>query len=327
MTQIEVVGLGAMNMDYLYRVERILNDGEAVVKGFTKTPGGSAANTVFGLARLGVKAGFLGIVGNDEDGKLLLKDFKQADIDTSQIKVKSGSKTGIVLCLTDSLGKRSLYVLPGVNSQLTLDSLNIDYVNKIKLLHVASFADEAQFKLTLELVNHLAPSVKLSFSPGALYVRKGLKVLTPIIKRAHILFINRSEIEQLTGKDVTTGAEDCLNQGSRIVVVTLGKGTNIKTSKVAHRRAKVIAYIRDAGNEFLIEPPGENEETVDTTGAGDAFATGFIYGLLQNKNMETCGQLGNIVARSSIMKLGAREGLPILNELVKRYRQLYKKAI
>jgi ribokinase len=327
MTQIEVVGLGAMNMDYLYRVERILNDGEAVAKGFTKTPGGSAANTVYGLARLGIKAGFLGIVSNDEDGRLLAQDFKQAGVDTSQIKVKSKSKTGMVLCLTDSLGKRSLYVLPGANSLLKTDDLSINYVNKAKLLHVSSFTDEAQFKLTLELVNHLAPSIKLSFSPGALYVRKGLKALALIIKRSHVLFINQSEIEQLTSKDVISGAEICLNQGCQIVVVTLGKGTNIEPGKVAHHRTNAVAYIRDAWNEYAIKLPSENKETVDTTGAGDAFAAGFLYGLLQNKNLKTCGQLGNIIAQFSIMKLGAREGLPTLSELVRRYRQLYKKAL
>ena len=63
MSKVEVIGLGALNMDNIYRVERILDDGEAVVKDFAAFAGGSAANTIYGLARLGVSTGFIGAVG------------------------------------------------------------------------------------------------------------------------------------------------------------------------------------------------------------------------------------------------------------------------
>ncbi|MFC1941266.1 PfkB family carbohydrate kinase [Chloroflexota bacterium] len=66
---------------------------------------------------------------------------------------------------------------------------------------------------------------------------------------------------------------------------------------------------------------------MDTTSAGDAFATGFLYGLLQGKGLEECGHLGHIVAQFSISKIGAREGLPTLNELSQRYRELYNKEL
>ena len=65
MSNIEVVGLGALNIDYLYQVERILNDGEAVVDETKSSPGGSAANTIYGLAKLGVNTGFAGVVGDE----------------------------------------------------------------------------------------------------------------------------------------------------------------------------------------------------------------------------------------------------------------------
>ncbi len=328
MTKIEVVGLGALNMDYLYRIERILDDGEAVVKELILSPGGSAANTIYGLAKLGVNTGFAGVVGADEDGRLLVQDFQKVGVDTSQIRVKPRTKTGSVLCLSDSLGKRSLYVSPGANSLLTTDDLDVSYINQARLLHLSSFADDRQLKLSAGLMNKLNPSIKVSFSPGALHTAKGLKALTPILARTYVLFVNYSEMRRLTGQDIIAGAKSCLSHGCRIVVVTLGKGTKLELGKgTGHRAVTAVAYIRDAENEYVVEPTGKRIPVRDTTGAGDAFATGFLYGGLNNKDLKTCGELGNIVAQFSIARLGAREGLPTLPQLSQRYRELHNEAL
>jgi ribokinase len=328
MSKMDVVGLGALNMDYLYRVERILDDGETVVKDFKQSPGGSAANTIYGLARLGVKTGFAGMVGDDSDGEILIKDFQKAGVDTSQIKVKHRVKSGSVICLTDSLGHRSLYVLPAANSRLTINDLDVDYVNQARILHISSFADDRQFKVTRDLMRRLNSSVKLSFAPGALYASHGLKALAPILSRTYVLFLNENEIQQLTGQGVRSGAKTCLEPGCRIVAVTLGQGKKLRIGKgVAQRTVTAIGYIRDAKNEYVIEPPERSATQVDTTGAGDAFAAGFLYGLLKNKGLEVCGRLGNIVAQFSIREVGARAGLPTLAQLSRRYQELYREAL
>jgi ribokinase len=329
MSNIQVVGLGALNMDYLYKVERILGDGETVIKESTLSPGGSAANTIYGLAGLGVRTGFVGIVGDDADGKALINDFQKIGVDTSQIKIKPKTKTGAVLCLSDSLGKRSLYVSPGANSLLTIDDLDLDYINQAEILHISSFADDKQFKVSLELMDKLNPSVKVSFSPGSIYATKGLRALAPILSKTYVLFLNQSELKQLTGKDITAGTETCLKQGCQIIAVTLGEGTKIGN-------ITATSYIRDADSEYIIESRMSPEvqevmdrltgrTIVDTTGAGDAFATGFLYGLINRKPLDECGRLGDIVARFSIQKIGAREGLPSLAELSQLYQETYKK--
>ena len=158
-----------------------------------------------------------------------------------------------------------------------------------------------------------------------LHATKGFDALTPILARTYVLFINQSEIAKLTGQDITAGAERCLKQGCHMVAVTLGKGTKIEVGKGANRRTVMaVGYIRDTENEYAIETIGQKTiPEVDTTGAGDAFATGFLYGLLKGKGMEECGRLGDIVARFSITKIGAREGLPTLSELVDKYQELY----
>ena len=84
------------------------------------------------------------------------------------------------------------------------------------------------------------------------------------------------------------------------------------------------SYIRNADNEYVVEP--SNKGTISalvTIGAGDAFAAGFLYGLLREKGLQACGHLGDIVARFSITKIGAREGLPTLPKLTQRYQKLY----
>ena len=329
MKSIEVVGLGALNIDHIYKVERILDDGEAVVSEAKSFPGGSAANTVYGLARLGVNTGFSGVTGDDAEGRLLLQDFQKAGVDISQIKIKQKAKTGSVLCLSDSLGRRSLYVLPGANNLLTIDDLDLTYMNQARLLHISSFADDRQFKILLELMNRLDLSTKLSFAPGALYAAKGLRALAPILGRTYILFINQNEIEQLTGRGIIAGAESCLNQGCQTIALTLGRGIRLELGKRTSRRTiNAVCYIRDGKNEYAIESTGYNAVSASgATGAGDAFATGFLYGLVKGKGLEECGCLADIVAQFSITKIGARQGLPTFNELSQRYRELYNKEL
>jgi ribokinase len=313
MSKIQIIGVGALNTDHIYKVERVASDGETVVDWAKSFPGGSAANTIYGLAKLGLSAGFCGAVGDDEAGKTLLKDFDRVGVDTSHVLVKPKARSGSVLCFSDRRGQRSLYVLPGANSQLELEDLDLGYINQAEILHLSSFADDKQFQLSLGLIVRLEPAVKLSFAPGAIYAAKGLDALTPLLSRSQLLFINQSELQQLTGDGLEGGVQKCLKAGCGTVVVTLGKGK--KLGKTA-----AVSYIRDAENEYIVEPPSHSPTAeVDTTGAGDAFATGFLYGMVRGKDWQECGRLGDFVAKLCISHTGARHGLPTAEELALRY--------
>jgi ribokinase len=309
MNDIEVIGLGALNMDHIYRVERILTDGEAPVADYRLAPGGSAANTIYGLAKLGVRTGFLGVVGDDEQGRMLLGDLQSVGVDTGQIRLKA-MKTGASFCLTEKRGKRAIYLFPGANSSLSIEDIDPVYVKQAKMLHMSSFADEGQLDIQKQLLGMLPPSVKVSFAPGAIYAAKGLKAIAQIIKKAHILFINRKEAEELTGESFQKGARSLLKQGCHIVAVTLGGG-------ITRGKTKAACYIVSGEGEFIIEAQKAKKPGGDTVGAGDAFAAGFLYGFLQGKDLETCGYWGDLVASFSLTKTGARAGLPTLDELTK----------
>jgi ribokinase len=324
-SDIEVVGLGALNIDRVYRVERLLTDGEAVADWAGAFPGGSAANTIYGLARLGLSTGFIGMVGDDAEGRTLTSDFAKVGVDTSHIRAASQAETGSVLCLSDRLGRRSLYVTPGANDRLTMADLDLAYLNRAGLLHLSSFAGEGQFEMSLAVASALSQGVRLSFAPGALYSRKGLKALHPILERTHILFTNRDEIDGLTGEGMVGGARICLEQGCKIVAITLGRGARLKLGKSgAGRTVSMVGYIRDTESEYIIPAgEGDGESRADTTGAGDGFAAGFLYGLLKGKGLEECGRLGNVAARCSLSQPGARQGLPTPEQLAQRYQELY----
>ena len=313
MTQIDIVGFGAMNVDNLYQVDEVVIDGEQLVADSVSLPGGSAANTVYGLAKLGVKTGFVGAVGMDGDGKELIKDFKTAAVDTSQIRIKKAT-TGSTICFSDRLGRRAIYVYPGANSLLNSGDIDLAYFNQAKILYLTSFADDKQFKLQVDLVKRLKDSVKVSLSPGMLYAAKGLKALMPVLERAQIVFANRDEIEGLTGRYFRAGARELVKSGCRIVVVTLGKGlAEVKVDMVT-------AYIYDGKKEYEIESEKLNpKSTLETTGAGDAFAAGFLFGLLKGKKVAECGLLGDIMASFVIREVGARTGLPTSAQLSQRY--------
>jgi ribokinase len=273
---------------------------------------------------LGVDVGFIGAVGDDDKGKLVTENLKAAGVNVSQITVKHGIESGSTLCFSDSSGERSIYVTPGANSLLCDDDLSVGFINESILFHLSSFVNDEQFRLSLELVNKVAPSVRLSFSPGELYINRGIRALAPILGRTDILFINRNEAGKLTGKDFRSGAEVCRKQGCRTVVVTLGKGEDTLCGTASF----ASCYIVSDDGEYMIESAGcTGLNAVDTTGAGDAFAAGFIYGLLKNKELAECGRLGDIAALFCIREFGARQGLPTPTQLSQRYSELYNEPL
>lgn len=319
--QFDAIGLGALNMDFLYRVDRIVIDGETVIQESRQAPGGSAANTIYGLAKLGLKTGFAGAVGDDASGRAMLDDLSGLGADTTRIKIKRGSNSGAVFALTDNEGHRSLYILPGANSRLNAADISMGYFSRARLLHLSSFVDEAQFQLSLQAVQSLAGNVLLSFSPGALYVNRGMDAIAPFLARAEVLFLNADELSRLTGLDLAGGTAVCQAAGCHTIVVTLGSGRQLIGPGSAPVTA--VAYIRDRSGQHLVPPSPEAGPPIDTTGAGDAFAAGFLYGLLKDKPVDVRGRLGDLAAQFSLKQTGARAGLPTLADLSTRYLELY----
>lgn len=316
MARFDVIGLGAMNMDNIFLVPEIAADNEVTARLAGKFPGGSAANTIYALGRLGLKTGFIGAVGKDIDGRRLKQDFLRAGVDVTFINTIPGVKTGMSLCLSDPKGNRSIYLLPEANDHFHLDNNSLDFINQAQILHVSSFAGPEQWPEILKAVSSLGPATRLSFSPGALYARSGIENLAPVLRKTYVLFLSYRELEGLTGtKELSEGAQKLLGYGCGIVAVTLGAGIMLN-------QTKVVSYVRTAKEEHFIEDV-EKTHPVDTTGAGDGFAAGFLLGLRLGQDIKRSGRLGALVANFSVKKIGPRAGLPIRKALEKRYLKVY----
>jgi ribokinase len=297
--KLDVIGFGALNLDKLYRVNKIAReDEESFITDLKESAGGSAANTIVGLARLGLKTGFIGKVGADREGELLLQDFRNEGVDARGVVVSTSGRSGVVTGYVDARGERALYVDPGANDDLLeLRNIDLEYATRAEFLHLTSFVGRKPFQAQKNLVRTLS-DVKVSFDPGALYARKSLESLKPILSRSFVTFPSTNEMRLLTGEDYETGARTLTKEGVNIVAVKLGdKG----------------CYVTDGAESHLIEP--YKVKVVDTTGAGDAFCAGFLYGLTKNRDLYECGRLGNFVASMCIRRRGARVGLPRLAEL------------
>ncbi len=293
----DVIGVGALNLDKLYIVEKIARGGEEIpIISLKESPGGSAANTIAALARLRMRVGFIGKIGSDREGELILKDLEKEGVDIKGIE-RSKGRTGIILGFVDSSGERALYAYPGVNDELRINESNLNYARQAKFLHLSSFVGEHSYQAQKKLLEKLS-GIKISFSPGMLYARKRLENLKQMIERSFVIFLNEEEIELITGSEYERGAPVLLDLGAKLVVVTLAhKGCFVASSSESH---EIEAY---------------PVKVVDTTGAGDAFAAGFLYGLLLEKDLKTCGKLGNKVASLCIGEVGAREALPYRKDL------------
>jgi len=294
----DVVCFGALNVDRLYKVNHIAGaEEESEILEFNESPGGSAANTAVGLARLGVKTGYIGKVASGRDGEYLLEAFRQEGVDTKGIIVSKNGRCGAVIGFVDQTGQRALYLYPGVNSTLKFDEINLKYVTNTKFLHLTSFASDDPLKAQMKLIDAF-PKIAVTLDPGMIYARRGFNRLRPLVKKCYAVLPNEGELKLLTGKSCQEGAKVLLDEGVKVVAVKLGdKG----------------CYVTNGIESHFIMPNKVN--VVDTTGAGDAFCTGFIYGLLNGKTLKECGVLGNFVASRVITEMGARSGLPRRKDL------------
>jgi ribokinase len=296
---VDVVGFGALNFDRLFKVENLAEgDTEVHIIDQKGAPGGSAANTIFALGKLGINCGFIGATGMDHEGEELKQDFERVSVDIFKITTLKDARSGIVVGFVDKSGERALYVSPGANNQLTSEMVDLDYMAESQIVHLSSFVGDDQFKIQKDTVESLAGKVKISLCPGSLYIDRGLDALRPMFEKSNYLFMNKAEVEGLTGKDYAEGSRGLLDLGIGTVAVTLGREGSL---------------IIDGQGEYSV--PAIGKKAVDTTGAGDAFAAGFLYGVLSGKTSEQCGMIGNIVASECVVSIGARTNLPTAEEL------------
>jgi len=296
----EVIGFGALNVDKLYSVENIASkDEESFIKSETDTPGGSAANTIVGLSRLGCSTSIIGKIAEDEDGDLIEYHLAVNGVYSNNLIYSETGSTGKCLGFVDENGERCLYIDPGVNDEIKIGEINPLNIMRCKIMHYTSFVGDS-FNAQIQLLEKLNDQCVLSFDPGMLYVQKGFDELRPILERTNILLINESELRLL-----------CNNNESPLKELAIGF-LDLGIETVVVKKGAEGVFAMNNSSECEVEP--FRCDVVDTTGAGDSFNSGFLYSYLKGYDLEKSCRIGNWVASKAIEGFGM-EKFPTLKDL------------
>ena len=296
----EIIGFGALNVDRLYSVDKIVShDEESFITSETDTPGGSAANTIVGLARLGCSTSIIGKIAEDDEGDLIEYNLAVNGVYTNNLIYSESGSTGKCIGFVDKNGERCLYISPGVNDDIKIGEINPLNIMRCKIMHYTSFVGDS-FNTQIELLEKLSKETLLSFDPGMLYVEKGFDQLKPILERTDILLINESELRLL-----------CNNDYDDLKELTLGL-LDLGIDTVVVKQGSKGVFAINNSQECFVE--AYECEVVDTTGAGDSFNSGFLYSFLKGYDLEKSCQIGNWVASKAIQGFGM-EKFPTAKEL------------
>ena len=253
-----------------------------------QSSGGSAANTIHGLARLGVSTGFIGKVGNDELGDLFHDDMKNNKIDPKLFR--SQTVTGRSIALVSSDSERTMGTMLGAAVELSPDDLKKSIFEGYDYLHVEGYLilNHELLKRAFQLAKETGMKISLDLASFNV-VEDNLDFLKTFVKDyVDVLFANEEEAKSFTGKEPEEALDD-LAQVCDIAVVKVGKEGS---------------FVKRGADKVKIDPI--DVKPIDTTGAGDAYAGGFLYGLINSYPLDKSGYIGAVLAGKVIEGMGAK---------------------
>jgi sugar/nucleoside kinase (ribokinase family) len=349
---LDAVAVTAHNLDRIFLVDRVAPDHEVKIDVAFEVPGGSGANTVTALARLGCTVGAAGIVADDGEGHVLRDALVAGGVDCTNMVVVSASHTvrsGHSVIFSDPHGVRSIYVHPGVNECFAEtvtgrpDAMArlVKSVQSSRIVHFTSFTAPAELGLQEQLAGTLPPDTVLSLNPGALYSSLGLDRLDPILSRANVLALyeqNLHELVQNSAAPVGVGERGMHADLKRLYGWKRMKGYDQPLVTLVKRNRSSVALGTD--REYLTIACGrlEVEEIVgtqarivvrdgapvrDSTGAGDGMAAALHFCLLRGASLRETADLSFLLGAMVSEHVGARAGHPTRPGLRSAWRELF----
>jgi sugar/nucleoside kinase (ribokinase family) len=289
---------GAMTLMDLDAAERIharvaARDGERVVPGLERS-GGSAANTVAGLALLGARAGFVGRVSDDRLGRVFVDDLHALGVTYAGARSAAG-RTGRSLILITPDADRTMCTSLGVAAELAPDDVDDALIAGAQITYLEGYLFDlplamAAFRRAIDLAHRAGRRVALSLSDPLCVERHRDEFRALVSASVDIVFGNTEEITALAGVADVVEGWTALRRPGLLLVVTLGP--------------EGAAVVRDDGT--VTQAAAVPTVVVDTTGAGDLFAAGFLFGLTRGLDDGRCARLGAIAAAEVISHVGAR---------------------
>jgi len=321
----DLIGLGNAIVDIIVNIEdefleinnlekgsmNLINSDESQTllencKVIKQISGGSSANTVVCLAELGNHVQFIGRVKNDQFGNFFSSDIKKSKTIFNTPSTSKGASTAHSIILITPDAQRTMCTFLGASIEFEPKDIDFSVLRASKYLYLEGYLWDSElaknaFLKAAQIAKLSNTKIILSLSDSFCVNRHRESFLELIEKYVDIVFCNESEALSLFEKDKLANCQKDLSSICELVVVTLGSNG----SQIINR------------NDMEVIKPMIQGKVIDTTGAGDIYAGGFIHGLINNYSLKKCGEIGSICAGQIITQLGSRSNID-LKELIRK---------
>ena len=322
--KVDLIGLGNAIVDILVNIEdefleinnldkgsmNLINSEESRAllencKVIKQLSGGSSANTVVCLAELGNYVQFIGRVKNDQFGNFFASDIKKSKTIFNTPPTNEGASTAHSIILITPDAQRTMCTYLGASIEFEPKDIDFSLIKESKYLYLEGYLWDSElakkaFLKAAQIAKQSNTKIILSLSDSFCVDRHRESFLELIDNYVDIVFCNESEVLSLFEKDKLANCQEDLSSLCELVVVTLGSNGSLIINK---NNVEVIKSMMKG-------------KVIDTTGAGDIYAGGFIHGLINSYPLKKCGEIGSICAGQIITQLGSRSNID-LRELIR----------
>ena len=300
MTRAEIVVVGGINFDYVVRGARLPGPGETVAgDSFHEGPGGKGANQAVGSARLGARTALVSRLGADARGDALVAALERSAVDVRHVVRDPERGTGVALIAVDTTGEKQIVTAPGANQALSEADIEAarSTIAFAKVLVAGLEVPVGAVEAALRLAKAAGAKTILDPAPP-------LPLSEELLRLVDVIRPNAAEAEELTNVRVTDArsAAQCgrvlLTRGVGAAIISAGRAGNLVVSRE---------------EQHLL--PHHEVQSVDATGAGDAFVAGMAFAFAEGRSLVDAAAYGGAAAAFSTTRLGAQAGLPRREEL------------
>ena len=327
-TSYDVIGIGNAIVDVIsHESENFLQDHDLVKNSMTlietdmavalynemsptlQSSGGSAANTMSGIASLGGKAGYIGKIRNDHLGEFFSHDINAAGVDFVVTPAKEGLPTARSMIVVTPDGARTMSTYLGISTNLRKDDLDIELLESAQILYCEGYIWDIEttkdtIRSAIAIAKDANRTISFTLSDSFCVSRHKEEWVELITDQVDILFGNEDEIKELSGCNTLSEAAQWIQGRVEIACLTLAeRGSIIVTEdEIIGVGAKAVSQV------------------IDSTGAGDLYASGFLFGYARGLDLKICGELASIAAAEIITHTGARPLVPLKSLIESEFR-------
>jgi len=274
-----------------------------------QSSGGSAANTMSGIASLGGKAAYIGKIRDDHLGEFFTHDINAAGVHFGVIPASEGLPTARSMIIVTPDGSRTMNTYLGISTNLSKDDLDTHLLENAQILYCEGYIWDIEttkdtIRSAIAIAKNANRTISFTLSDSFCVSRHKDEWIDLINEQVDILFGNEDEIKELSGCRTLSEAAQWIQGKVKVACLTLAeRGSIIVTEdEITGVAAKAVSQV------------------IDSTGAGDLYASGFLFGYARGLDLKTCGELASIAAAEIITHTGARPLVPLKSLIESEFR-------